>query len=222
MNTMKITNDWTVSALGLERVNPAIKARLAEIVPMVLPKGHVLFRPGDPVDNFVMVLSGRVSVYLSGANGRELLLYTIAPGETCVQTTLGLLGEMVYKGEAVAESDISVVLVPHTLFSELMGQSRSFRSFVFKALSLRLQTVMSVLENVAFVTVEARLAQCLIDRADKGVVRATHQELATFIGSSREVVSRRLEALARQNIIRLERGAVHILDPEGLSTRLSA
>lgn len=221
MNTMKMNNDWTVSALGLERVNPAIRARLAEIVPIVLPKGHVLFRPGDPVESFVMVLSGRVSVYLSGANGRELLLYSITPGETCVQTTLGLLGEMVYKGEAIADTDISAVLVPHALFSELMGQSRSFRTFVFKALSVRLQTVMGVLENVAFVTVEARLAQCLLDRASEGVVRATHQELATFIGSSREVVSRRLEALARQNVIALERGAVHILDPQALGARLA-
>lgn len=222
MNNKKLSNDWTITALGLERVNPAIRARLAELMPVVLPKGHVLFRPGDPVETFVMVLSGRVGVYLSGANGRELLLYTITPGETCVQTTLGLMGEMVYKGEAVAETDISAVLVPHTLFTELMGQSRSFRTFVFKALANRLQTVMSVLENVAFVTVEARLAQCLVDRAENGTVHATHQELATVIGSSREVVSRRLEALARQNIVALERGAVHILDADALTERLSS
>ncbi len=212
-------NTWILKALGLENLDQKAIAQLGELTPMVLPAGHVLFRPGDEVAGFVLALSGRVGVYLVGANGRELLLYSVAPGETCVQTTLGLLGEQHYTGEAIAETDISVVMVPKDMFVDLMAQSASFRNFVFRAFAHRLQTVMGVLEKVAFVTVETRLIQMLMERQKNGKIHATHQELATMIGTSREVVSRRLEALAKLGILEQDRGIVKILDANALSNR---
>ncbi len=212
-------SDWTIKALGLEKLDRQTREKLGALEPIILPAGHILFRPGDSVSGFVMALSGRVGVYLSGANGRELLLYSIVPGQTCVQTTLGLLGEQYYTGEAVAETDISLVLVPKTLFMELMAASAEFRTFVFQAFADRLQTVMRVLEKVAFVTIEARLARCLLERADNAVVHATHYELATMIGTSREVVSRRIEVLARHGIVKAQRGAIEIIDLKALKAR---
>lgn len=210
---------WTLTALGLERLEAAARQKLSTLGPVVVPKGRIIFRPGDRVEGFVMVLSGRVGVYLTGANGRELLLYAVTPGETCVQTTLGLLGEQDYTGEAIAETDLSAVFVPKPLFAELMAVSDAFRTFVFHAFADRLQTVMQLIEKVAFVTIEARLAQCLVERGTGGAVKATHQELASIIGSSREVVSRRLELLARQGIIGLERGAITIVDAPALARK---
>jgi CRP/FNR family transcriptional regulator, anaerobic regulatory protein len=212
-------SNWTLKALGLERLDEPARKKLAGLTPVVLRQGHILFRPGDPVTGFVMALSGRVGVYLSGANGRELLLYSVVPGETCVQTTLGLLGDQDYVGEAIAETDISVVLVPRDIFMDLMAQSSVFRSFVFNAFADRLNTVMQVLEKVAFVTIEARLAQCLLERAQGDCVRATHMELATIIGTSREVVSRRVEMLAKQGLINPDRGVIKLLDPKELARR---
>lgn len=212
-------NTWILKALGLEKLDKDAVAKLGELTPMVLPAGHILFRPGDEVAGFVLALSGRVGVYLVGANGRELLLYSVEPGETCVQTTLGLLGEQHYTGEAIAETDISVVMVPKALFIDLMAQSACFRNFVFRAFAQRLQSVMGVLEKVAFVTVETRLVQLLIDRKKDNKVRATHQELATMIGTSREVVSRRLEILAKLGILEQDRGIVRILDSDALAKR---
>ncbi len=211
--------DWTLQALGLEELDKAARNRLGSLPPLVLPRGHILFRPGDAVSGFVMALSGRVGVYLVGANGRELLLYSVEPGQTCVQTTLGLLGEQNYVGEAIAETDISVVLVPKEMFVELMAQSEAFRKFIFSAFAERLNTVMQVLEKVAFVTVEARLAQCLLERVEGGEVKATHAELATIIGTSREVVSRRVEAMAKKGLLKPDRGAIRILDPRALALR---
>ncbi len=212
-------SNWTIGVLGLEKLDQPTRQKLGALAPVTLPAGHVLFRPGDPVSGFVMAISGRIGVYLTGANGRELLLYSLVAGQTCVQTTLGLLGEQHYTGEAVAETDISLALVPKELFMELIADSASFRTFVFQAFALRLQTVMGVLEKVAFVTIEARLAQCLLDQASAGFVHATHQELATMIGTSREVVSRRIEALARQGIVTPDRGVIALLDEKALQAR---
>ncbi|MCF6301957.1 MAG: Crp/Fnr family transcriptional regulator [Devosiaceae bacterium] len=211
--------NWTIKALGLEGLDDRSRKQLGTLTPVVLPQGHILFRPGDAVQGFVLALSGRIGVYLTGPNGRDLLLYSVVPGETCVQTTLGLLGEQHYTGEAIAETDISVVLVPKKMFSELVAHSSSFRKFVFRAFADRLQTVMHVLEKVAFVTIEARLAHLLLSRASDNKIHATHQELATIIGSSREVVSRRIELLVRAGIVAQDRGIVNILDKKALQKR---
>lgn len=193
------------------------KAEIARLKPVVLPKGSVLFRPGEEAPGFFLIGSGRVGVYLVGRGGREILLYAVAPGETCVQTTLGLLGGAAYSGEAVAETDLVAFVVQRAMFARLMDQSPAFRRFVFKAFGARLADVMRVLEQVAFVKVEERLASTLVGRADAaGVVQATHQELAVAIGSAREVVSRRLEAFGAKGLVALDRGVIRIVDRGGL------
>lgn len=213
---------WIDRAPGLQDLDGTTRARLAAIRPMTLPKGQVLFRPGDAVACFGVVLDGRVGVYLPGATGREILLYSIIPGDSCVQSTLGLLGDDDYSAEAVAETEVEVAMVPRDLFLDLIAKSAAFRAFVFQSFARRLQAVMQVLERVAFIGIEERLAAALLERADgQDLVQATHQELATAIGSVREVVSRRLEALARKGFVALERGAIRITGRDGLRRLIS-
>lgn len=194
-------------------LDAATHEALAQLPLRQLPAGTVLFRPGEDASGFVLVRQGVIAVHLTGRSGREISLYDVAPGQTCVQTTLCLLGEVSYSAEAVARTPISLNVVPKPLFQRLLAESAPFRDFVFRALGARLSDVTNVLEQVAFVRIEARLAQELIRRAGPdGVVSATHQELAAAIGSAREVVSRRLEGLSKQQLVALERGQVRIVD----------
>jgi CRP/FNR family transcriptional regulator, anaerobic regulatory protein len=205
---------WT--ATGLEALDAEARRALAALTPMRLARGTVLFHPGDAAKGFVIVLDGRIEVFLTGPSGREILLYAVEPGRSCVQTTLGLLGGEDYTGEAVTAGDCELILVPRDLFLTLMDRSAAFRGFVFAAFGARMQEMMHVLERVAFQRVESRLAQALLDRARDGTVQATHQDLATAIGSAREVVSRRLEAFARAGWVATERGTVALTDPAAL------
>lgn len=216
-------SEWWVEA-GLGAVGDRDTQRsVAALVPQKLAAGAVLFRPGDPVGGFVVVLAGRIEVYLTGPSGREILLYGVSPGETCVQTTLGLLGEDDYSGEAVAASDIEIVVIPRALFKRLIDRSETFRTFVFQTFASRLQLVMRVLERVAFLRIEERLAGALLERADgAGRIAATHQELAVAIGSAREVVTRRLQAFEKKGWVRLERGAISIANNAALVRLLAA
>lgn len=209
-------------ALGIsEDIGENIGSELAHLPLHRVEAGRVLFRPGDPARGFLVLTSGRIHVYLSGRNGRELLLYRVEPGESCLQTTLGLLGDAPYHGEGVAETDVEGYIIPPGLFLRLMGTSEGFRSFVFKAFANRLSDSLFVLEQVAFVRVEERLVRALLAGADgKGVISATHQQLAVAIGSAREVVSRRLDALSSAGLIALERGEIRILDRARLSRRM--
>lgn len=209
---------WIDQAGFLVPLDEEAKAMLGALKPQHVPDASVLFRPGDSAHVFLILLSGRIGVFMTGRTGRELLLYTITPGETCVQTTLGVLGGALYTGEAIAQSDLVAVMVPAGLFEALMAQSATFRAFVFRAFASRLSDLMFVLEQVAFVKVEQRLAKALLDQADaRGTVSATHQDLAVAIGTAREVVSRRLEALSSKGIVASERGQIHIRDRGELS-----
>ena len=209
--------DWISRSIGLATLDPHSKEQLAGLRAITLPSGKVLYRPGDEVSGFVLVISGRVDDYMTGPSGREILLYSVTPGETCVQTTLGLLGEEDYSAEAVAETDIEIVVIPKPMFLELIASSASFRTFVFHAFASRLQSIMHVLEQVAFVRIEERLAAILLERSDEsGLVRNTHQEFATAIGSAREVVSRRLELFVKKGFVTLERGNIEITSKSGL------
>ncbi|TCP42143.1 Crp/Fnr family transcriptional regulator [Rhodovulum marinum] len=209
--------NWTARAQGLEGLEPGIAARLEGLPVMRLPKGKVLFCPGEAARGFTMLISGRVEVFLVGPTGREILLYAIEPGQSCVQSTLGLLGGEDYTGEAITVTDCEAVLVPRELFLSMMDKSQVFRRFVFSAFATRMQSIMALLERVAFQKVESRLAADLLANAEAGAVHATHQEIATRIGTAREVVSRRLDALAKAGLVRLDRGVVTLDDQAGLA-----
>lgn len=203
--------DADINALG-----PATAARLADLPSRAVPKGTVLFRPGDPAEGFVVVLDGRIEVYLTGPSGREIMLYAVEPGQSCVQTTLGLMGGEPYAGEAITATDARLAIIPKALFLGLMDDDRAFRRFVLRMFARRMQDMTRLLERVAFGRIEARLAATLLEIARDGTVQATQAELAARIGSAREVVSRRLDAFARAGWVETDRGLIRITDAAAL------
>ena len=209
--------DWTASVADLSSLSTESLFRLNELVPMDVPKGTVLFQPGDGVKGYVIALAGRIGVHLIGDTGRELLLYEVTPGSSCIQSTLGLLGSEDYSAEAVAEEASRIVLLPRTLFLDLLDRDAAFRALVFGAFAQRMQATMQMLERVAFQSVDARLATYLLSRADdKGHITSTHQEIAAAIGSAREVVSRRLDLMRKRGWLDHGRGYVGLTDQQAL------
>jgi CRP/FNR family transcriptional regulator len=208
--------NWTGAVAALSDLAPDSRRRLDALAPMEVPPGTVLFRPGDAVKGYVIVLEGRIGVHLIGPTGRDILLYDVVPGKSCVQSTLGLLGGEDYTAEAVADRPTRLVLLPRATFLDLLGLDPAFRSLVFAAFAERMQSMMHLLEKVAFQRVESRLAAWLLSRAEDGAVEATQQDIASAIGSAREVVSRRLDALARHGAIVQARGRVEIRDESAL------
>ena len=201
----------------LAGLDGAARTQLAAVSPRVLPRGTVVFRAGDEAHAFFVVLGGRIAVTITAPTGREILLYEVAGGETCVQTTLALLGDRRYEGEARVAEDAEAIAIPRPVFDRLMAESQPFRAFVFASFGRRLSDVIHLLEKVAFLPIEGRLAGVLLHRAGRGAtVAATHQELAAAIGSAREVVSRRLDVLRDRGLVDLARGQVTIRDRRAL------
>lgn len=208
---------WTAGAQELAALEPEARATLERLSPVEVPQGAVLFRPGETVKGYVIVLEGHVGVHLLGPNGRDILLYEVAPGQSCIQSTLGLLGGDDYSAEATVSAPTRLVLLPRPVFLELIDSSPAFRKVVFAAFAERMQAMMQLIETMSFMRVEARLAALVLERADEeGALAITQAEIARAIGTAREVVSRRLDKLARAGAIRAERGLIRVRDRAAL------
>lgn len=178
-----------------------------------LPAGTVVFDERQPCRGFPFVLGGAIRVAKRSSGGRELPLYRVLPGESCIITSSCLLGHSDYNARGVAEGETVLALLPRPLFDELIG-TPAFRDFVFALFSERMADLMQLVEEVAFRRLDQRLAALLLGKGR--VVHATHQQLADELGSVREMVSRLLKGFAEQGLVRLGREQVEVLDPAGL------
>ncbi len=182
-----------------------------------MPSGTTLFRPGDLCENYLVMLRGAARITLTSEAGREILLYRVEPGQSCVLTTAALMAGDNYDAEGVTETDVEALVIPDGAFRELLAMSEAFRRFVFSSFAIRLQDLIALVGEVAFSRLDRRLGHFLLRRADgQAVVRMTHQEIASEVGSTREAVSRLLKSFEREGLVVLRRGVVELTDPQKL------
>lgn len=204
---------------GLAALDPAARHLLeASARPVRLPAGTTVFADGDACQAFLLVLEGCVRVQKVAETGREIVLYRVEPGQTCVLTTTCLLSQGVYGAEGVTETAVAGMALPPAAFQELMATSAAFRAFVFAAYATRVSDLLLLIEEVAFGRIDQRLAAVLLERAGTGdAVAATHHDLAVELGTAREVVSRQLKDFERRGLVALARGRVTLRDRAGVS-----
>lgn len=178
-----------------------------------VPSGATVFDEHQPCRGFPFVLDGAIRVVKLSASGRELPLYRVLTGESCVISSSCLLGHADYNARGVSEGATTLALLPRPLFNEMMAEA-VFRDFVFSLFSVRIADLMQLVEEVAFRKLDQRLAALLLGKGR--VVHATHQQLADELGSVREMVSRLLKGFAEQGLVRLGREQVEVLDAAGL------
>jgi CRP/FNR family transcriptional regulator len=184
-----------------------------------LPKGAVYLREGDSCAGIALLLDGRIRVSKSAESGREITLYHIEPGETCILTASCLLAGTRYPATAVAADTSVAALLPGAFFRRLVDTAPAVREFVFDHFSERLAAVMALVEEVAFRGVDRRLARWLASEASArpGPVLLSHEELAAHIGTARVVVSRVLAEFESRGWLRLGRRRVEVLSREALA-----
>ena len=187
---------------------------LASANVMQLPAGAVVFDENQPCQGFPMLLSGSIRVIKSAPNGRELQLYRILPGESCILTSSCLLGHTRYQARGITEQPTEMVVLPASDFHILFGKFETFRSYVFHLFSDRLTGLMQLVSAVAFQKLDQRLAALLINKHSP--IHITHQALADELGSAREIVSRLLKGFAEQGWVKLGREQIDITDAAAL------
>jgi CRP/FNR family transcriptional regulator len=194
---------------------------LARSIRKSLAHKQVLVGSGTECVFLPFVLDGTLRIYKASETGRELTLYRIERGESCILTATCILNGGSFPAIAEAEGSTEILLVPAALMVDLVEQSAEWRRFVFGLYSKRLENVMTLVEEVAFHHVDTRIAGRLLKlgAGRTRTVTRTHAELAAELGTSREVVTRILADLEADGLIAIQRGRIRILRPEGLAAR---
>jgi CRP/FNR family transcriptional regulator len=183
------------------------------ITPIELPAGYLLFTEGQPCQGFPLVLSGAIRVYKQAENGREMPLYRVLSGESCIVTSSCLVSGVTYNARGITEAPTQVLVLPAQAFADWLAYP-AFRDYVLALFADRIGDLMQRVEEVAFHRLDARLAGALLGHGR--FVHATHAQLANELGSVREMVSRLLKGFEVQGLVALSREQVEILDPAGL------
>ena len=210
--------DWTVHFPGLHKLEPSIGKPLVETSKIVkLPAGTRIFGLGQSPESYLLILDGTVRVQQVSETGREIVLYRVSAGESCALTTACLMGYEEYQAEGIAETEVEAVAIPRGTFDDLISRSAEFRRFVFTAFSVRVTNLFRIIDEVAFSRLDIRLAQLLISMVDaEGHLSATHQDLASELGTAREVISRQMHEFQRRGWVTGTRGEIEIADRNAL------
>ena len=191
-----------------------LETLLAGASSMQFPVGTVMFDENQPCQGFPLLLAGSMRVIKSAANGRELQLYRVLPGESCILTSSCLLGDSPYQARGIVNEALEMVMLPALTFHHLLNKNDAFRRYVFRLFTERLTDMMALVTAVAFQKLDQRLAALLAGKPSP--LYATHQSLADELGSAREMVSRLLKGFAEQGWVTLGREQITLTDVAAL------
>lgn len=184
---------------------------LAASTPRSFTGGDPLYFEGDGCKGIGFLLSGEIRVFKIGEKGREITLYEIYPGETCILNASCLLSHQRYPANATAITDGTILFIPGGLFLDLMAESHVMRTFIFSLFSRRFNEIIELLEEVTFGNLTERLTEYLIEKSSDDRLHASHQKIANDLGSSREVISRLLKDFERKGKVTLSRNQIAII-----------
>lgn len=187
------------------------------------------FLKGERIDGasgqcrgMVRILSGRIRTYFLSEEGREITLFFLLPGEICVFSASCLMASVTFDVLIEAVEDTEILLFPSPVLHEIAEKNPAVRLFLNQTANSRLSDAMMTMQKVLFQSPEARIAGFLWEesrRSGRDKIFLTHDEIARFVGSAREVVSKVLKAFASEGLLKTGRGKIEITDEEKLKKK---
>ncbi len=172
---------------------------------------------GASVSGAYFVLEGALRVFTLSPQGKQVTLYRVLPGQTCVLAINSLFNNFLYPAWVEAEEKTVLGVLPGDIYRQLFRSETVVQDITIKALSSTVFGLMSALEKHHCQTIKQRLAHYLLVRVTPdATVYATQQIIADDLGSTREFVARILSRLTRQGLIQTGRGKIRVLAPEAL------
>ena len=177
-----------------------------------IPAGKYVYSEGDYCQAFTFIITGEVRVFKMGETGREITLYDLGRGDSCIINASCILSAVPTPANAMTTVECDALLLSAADFKALTEEFAEVREYVFKVLSENLANVMTLVEEIAFKHIDERLVEYLEEKSEQGKISATHQKIAADLGTSREVISRLLKDMERKGRVALSRNLVRILD----------
>jgi len=182
-------------------------------------KDEILHSAENECLGLLLIQKGGLRVYIMSEDGREVTLYRLSEGDTCVLSASCILNNITFDVMINSETKTEVLQLNVGTFSQLNNQNIYVENFAYKNTVERFSDVMWAIEQILFMSFDKRLATFLIDEIAKNRttdISLTHEQIAKYLGSAREVVSRMLKTFESQGILKLSRGLIRVTDKEKL------
>lgn len=189
------------------------------VIKVTYNKGEILHSTDTECLGFILIQKGGLRVYILSEDGREITLYRLTEGESCVLSASCILNNITFDVIINAETETEIFLLNVVTFSKLNNENIYVENFSYKNAVDRFSDVMWAMEQILFMSFDKRLATFLIDETAKTKttdINLTHDQIAKYLGSAREVVSRMLKNFEAQGILKLSRGLIQIIDKDKL------
>lgn len=187
-------------------------------------KGQNVHGSSGKCTGAIFVISGSLRVYMLSEDGREITLYRLYPNEICMLSASCVISAITFDVFVDAEEKSECCLINPRVFSELSEKNVYVENFALRTATERFSNVMWTMQQILFMSFDKRLAVFLIDETAKNgtdTVNLTHEQIAKYIGSAREVVSRMLKYFSAEGLVEVSRGGVKVLDKSRLRAMVS-
>ncbi|OCB78782.1 Crp/Fnr family transcriptional regulator [Flavobacterium crassostreae] len=176
--------------------------------------GDTIMRTGQYINHTILVTKGQLKIYREGENGGEFFMYYLQPGQACAVSMICASKSQTSQVMAKAVDDVELILVPLAIMEKWMMEHRSWYEFVIFTYRSRFEEVLEVIDSIAFRAMDERL-EFYLKRHSEACgcldLKLSHQEIATELNTSREVISRLLKKMEQRNLVRLYRNHIALL-----------
>jgi len=175
--------------------------------------GEVLMRTGQYIKNTVLIISGKVKIYREDEEGGEFFMYYLQPGQACAISLICATKQETSSIMAKVVEDAELIMIPLPLMEKWMANNRTWYEFVIETYRNRFEEVLLVIDNIAFKAMDERLEFYLKRHRDAcgcNDVKLSHQEIASELNTSREVISRLLKKMEQRGLVNLHRSHIEI------------
>ena len=186
-------------------------------------KGEMIHRTDNSCKGLVAVSEGQLRTYILSEEGREITLFRVGSAEVCVLSASCLLEAITFDVMMEAMEDTQILVIPAVLLKRIMEENPQVELYLYKTATEKFSDVMWTMQQILFLKIDQRVAQFLWDESlhqGNQSLHLTHDEIAKYIGSAREVVTKVLKYLAEERVVELGRGTVTITDKDKLRSIL--
>lgn len=186
-------------------------------------KGTVLQSCDESCLGMIQVLHGSIRVLMISDEGREITLFRLSEGDTCVLSASCVLNQITFETDLITEEETQIIIVNSGAYSKLMDENINVKCYTYELTMERFSAVVWVFQQILFARFDQRLAGFLLERCErsgKTEIRMTQEAIAQDVNSAREVVARMLKQFSSDGLIELKRGSIIIKDKAGLKNLL--
>lgn len=176
--------------------------------------GDLIMRTGQYINNTILITKGHVKILREGENGGEFLMYYLQQGQACAVSMLCTNKNKTSQIVAKAIDKVELILVPLSLMEKWMMVQRSWFEFVIFTYRVRFEELLEVIDNFAFRAIHERLEFYLKRHTNAcgcSDLKLSHQEIATELNTSREVISRLLKKMEQRELVKLHRNHIEFM-----------